>query len=65
MTAFCNYRIIKILAHNIGIARYFKTVTKEELEADLTFANTVAVLCVTKRGAIPALPSLEEVEAFK
>lgn len=39
--------------------------TKEELEADLTFANTVAALCVTKRGAIPALPSLEEVEAFK
>ena len=39
--------------------------SKEELEEDLRFANTVAALCVTKRGAIPALPSLEEVEAFK
>ena len=36
--------------------------TKEELEADLKFANTVASICVTRRGAIPALPSLSEVE---
>ncbi|MBR1403742.1 MAG: carbohydrate kinase [Treponema sp.] len=38
--------------------------TKEELEADLRFANTVASICVTRRGAIPALPTLSEVEAF-
>ncbi len=36
--------------------------TKEELEADLKFANTVASICVTRRGAVPALPSLSEVE---
>ncbi len=34
------------------------------LEADLRFANAVASLCVTRRGAIPAMPSLEETERF-
>ena len=29
----------------------------------LRFANTVAGLCVQKRGAIPAMPSKEAVEA--
>ena len=38
--------------------------TKTELEEDLNFANTVASICVTRRGAIPALPTLEEVNAF-
>lgn len=38
--------------------------TKENLEADLNFANTVASICVTRRGAIPALPTLKEVENF-
>lgn len=37
---------------------------KADLEDDLRFANAVASLCVTKRGAIPALPTLEEVEKF-
>ncbi len=37
---------------------------KASLEEDLQFANAVASLCVTKRGAIPALPSFEEVEKF-
>ena len=37
---------------------------KAEIEADLAFANSVASLCVTKRGAIPALPTLAETEAF-
>lgn len=36
--------------------------TQAELEADLRFANTVASICVTRRGAIPALPALSEVE---
>ena len=39
-------------------------INKSELEEDLRFANAVASLCVTKRGAIPALPTLEEVEKF-
>lgn len=38
--------------------------TKAGIESDLAFANTVAGLCVTKRGAIPALPTLAEVERF-
>ena len=38
--------------------------TKEDLEKDLNFANAVASICVTRRGAIPALPTLEEVLAF-
>ena len=38
--------------------------TKEELEKDISFANAVASLCVMKRGAIPALPDLAQVEAF-
>ncbi len=33
-----------------------------ELEEALTFANAVASLCVTKRGAIPALPDISSVE---
>ena len=38
--------------------------TREELEKDIAFANAVASLCVMKRGAIPALPHLAEVQAF-
>ena len=38
--------------------------TKEELVQDINFANSVASLCVTKRGAIPALPTLEETLVF-
>ena len=36
--------------------------TQEKAEEYLAFANTVAGLCVGKRGAIPAMPSKEEVE---
>lgn len=38
--------------------------TQDILEQDISFANAVASLCVTKRGAIPALPSLADVTAF-
>ncbi|MCR5622519.1 MAG: carbohydrate kinase [Treponema sp.] len=38
--------------------------TQAEIERDIAFANAVASLCVTRRGAIPALPTLAEVEAF-
>lgn len=38
--------------------------SKDELEADLCFANAVASLCVTKRGAIPAMPALSDVTEF-
>ena len=36
--------------------------TKEQADSYLVYANTVAGLCVGKRGAIPAMPSGEEVE---
>jgi fructokinase len=35
--------------------------TQDELAADLNFANAAATLCVSRRGAIPALASLDEV----
>lgn len=38
--------------------------TKEIIEEDLRFANAVASLCVTKRGGIPALPTLSDTEKF-
>lgn len=37
---------------------------EKQLIADLEFANATASICVTRRGAIPALPSLTEVECF-
>lgn len=37
--------------------------TKEELETFLVFANRAASLTTSKPGAIPAMPTLEEVEA--
>ena len=36
----------------------------EKAQTMLRFANTVAGLCVQKRGAIPAMPSKEAVEAI-
>lgn len=38
--------------------------SRESLEDDLSFANTVAAICVSRRGAIPALPTLEKVVSF-
>ena len=38
--------------------------SKAEIEQDIAFANAVASLCVTKRGAIPALPTFDETIAF-
>jgi fructokinase len=37
-------------------------VTLEELETAVSFANAVGSLATTKKGAIPAMPALEEVE---
>ncbi len=38
--------------------------THEELESYVKFSNAVATLCVSKRGAIPALPTLPEVNSL-
>lgn len=40
------------------------TRNKTELESDIIFAAASAALCVTKRGAIPAMPSLKDVQEF-
>lgn len=37
--------------------------TKEQLERIIDFSNAVGALCVTKRGGVPAMPFLKEVEA--
>ena len=34
----------------------------DELEEIARFGNAVASLCVEKRGAIPAMPNLQQVE---
>ena len=49
--------LYKILKSNKKISEF----TKEDGVEFLTFANIVAGLCVEKRGAIPAMPKLEEV----
>ncbi|WP_289137125.1 carbohydrate kinase [uncultured Brevibacillus sp.] len=40
------------------------TLSQTELEQMIRFANAVGALATTKTGAIPAMPSLEEVERF-
>ena len=37
-------------------------ITEAQAKEYLDFANAVAGLCVEKRGAIPAMPTLEQVE---
>lgn len=49
----------KLCKRENGLAGF----TAAELEADLTFANRAASLTTSKPGAIPAMPTLEEVEA--
>ena len=39
--------------------------TKEQIEEILDFANAVGALTTTRRGGIPAQPTLEEVEALR
>lgn len=41
-----------------------RAIDKETMQVALTFANTVGALACTKPGAIPALPTRAEVEAF-
>lgn len=38
--------------------------TADEIASDVRFACAAATLCVTRRGAIPALPSLDETQVF-
>lgn len=49
----------KLCKRENGLAGF----TAEELEADLTFANRAASLTTSRPGAIPAMPTLDEVEA--
>ncbi len=52
------------LYHICAMERSLDELEKERLEDIIKFANAVGALCVTKKGAIPALPSKEEVEEF-
>ena len=36
--------------------------TAEEMDESVTFANAVGALVTTRRGAIPAMPTLSEVQ---
>lgn len=45
----------------LKLGKPLNDITFEELCNCVTFANAVASICVTRRGAIPALPTLEEV----
>ena len=46
----------------VASGKEINSLTLVELETMIRFANAVAGICVTRRGAIPAMPSLEEVE---
>lgn len=46
----------------VAQSRFLTDITLEEAVEFGTFGNAVASLCVEKRGAIPAMPTLEEVE---
>lgn len=46
----------------VASGKEINALTLAELETMIRFANAVAGICVTRRGAIPAMPSLEEVE---
>lgn len=42
--------------------RALKEITAEQAESFARFGNAVAALCITRRGGIPAMPTLEETE---
>lgn len=42
--------------------KYLDELTQEELKEFARFGNAVASLCVEKKGAIPAMPELAQVE---
>lgn len=46
----------------VASGKEINSLTLVELETMIRFANAVAGICITRRGAIPAMPSLEEVE---
>lgn len=48
----------------VGSGKSYKEVTWEEWVRFANFGNAVAGLCVQKRGGIPSIPSLAEVEAY-
>jgi len=52
--AFCGALLSRICRHGIGIG----------IGEDIRFANAAAALCVAKRGGIPAMPYLDEVESL-
>ncbi len=58
--AFLGSVLYKIIEKGKGIEQ----LTVSEIDSMVSFANTVAGITTTKRGAIPAIPTLKEVEEF-
>ena len=46
----------------VSTGKNIEDLALEELKECVRFANAVAAICVTRRGAIPAMPTLEEVQ---
>ena len=46
----------------IGSGKRLEELTKDDLAKFARFGNAVASLCVEKKGAIPAMPTLEQVK---
>lgn len=46
------------------LEKKIEDITLEEISDMVDFSNAVGALCITKKGAIPAMPTLEEVRHF-
>lgn len=53
------------LSRVIGSRKALDALTEAELRAFADFANAAGAVCATKNGAIPALPTPEEIDRYK
>lgn len=51
-----------LLHHISRLECGLEEITMQQLESIIDFSNAVGALCATKKGAIPAMPTLEEIE---
>lgn len=52
------------LIGSVGLSLDLNGLTSEEIRRMITFANAMGALATTKKGAIPAMPSLEDIQAL-
>lgn len=52
------------LSRFLSMGKKVEHLTWEELKECASFGNAVAALCVQKRGGIPSIPTIQEVEKF-